>query len=133
MQINGKSISKGIAKGKALVSSHRISFLGGIDPKNGFVIDKSLDIYEKNITGSVLIFPGGKGSTVGSYVIYQLKKYGRSPCAMVTRKADIIVSVGAIIADIPTVANLETDPIEGKLIKDGDIILVNGTKGYVEF
>ncbi|MHC1600478.1 MAG: aconitase X swivel domain-containing protein, partial [Candidatus Methanospirareceae archaeon] len=79
MRISGRSISKGTATGKALISKQKISFLGAVDPVTGIIIDKSLDIHGENIANRILIFPGGKGSTVGSYVIYQLKKHGKGP------------------------------------------------------
>ncbi len=119
-----------MASGKALVSSQRISFLGAVDPITGIIVDQSLDVYGEEITGRVLVFPSGKGSTVGSYVIYQLKKHGKSPSAMITRRVDTIVAVGAIIADIPVVDSLEIDPIEQ--IRDGDEVFVNGSEGYIE-
>lgn len=129
-RIKGRSISKGIASGKALISKQRISFLGAVDPTTGIIIDKSLDVYGEEITNRILIFPSGKGSTVGSYVIYQLKKHGKSPAAMITRRVDTIVAAGAIIAEIPVVDSLEIDPIER--IRDGVEVLVNGTEGYIE-
>ncbi len=132
MKIKGRSISKGVASGKALISKQKISFLGAVDPTTGIIVDKSMAIYGKEITNRILIFTGGKGSTVGSYVIYQLKKHGKSPCAMINRRADTIVAVGAIIAEIPVVDSLEIDPIEDELIWDGEEVYVNGTEGYIE-
>ncbi len=132
MRIQGRSISKGTATGEALMTTQKISFLGAVDPVTGIIVDKSLDIYGESITNRILIFPGGKGSTVGSYVIYQLKQHGKSPAAMINRSADTIVAVGAIIAEIPVVDSLEIDPIDGDLIKNGDEVRVNGTEGYIE-
>jgi predicted aconitase with swiveling domain len=132
MKIKGRSIAKGTASGKALVSKQKISFLGAVDPVTGIIVDKSLDIYGESITNCVLIFPGGEGSTVGSYVIYQLKKHGKGPCAMINHRADTIVAVGAIIAEIPVVDALEIDPFESDLIKDGEEVFVSGTGGYIE-
>ena len=131
-RIKGRSISKGTATGNALITRQKISFLGAVDPVTGIIVDKALDIYGESITDRVLVFPGGKGSTVGSYVIYQLKKHGKSPVAMITRSAGTIVAVGAIIAEIPVVDSLEIDPIDGDLIQNGDEVRVNGTEGYVE-
>jgi predicted aconitase with swiveling domain len=131
-RIKGRSISKGSATGKALITRQKISFLGAVDPVTGIIVDKALDIYGESIADRILIFPGGKGSTVGSYVIYQLKKHGKSPLAMITRSAGTIVAVGAIIAEIPVVDSLEIDPIDGDLIRNGDEVRVNGTEGYVE-
>ncbi len=132
MKIKGRSISKGVATGKALISKQKISFLGAVNPTTGVIVDKSLDVYGREITNRILIFPGGKGSTVGSYIIYQLKQHGKSPCAMISRRADTIVAVGAIIAEIPVVDSLEIDPIESELIQEGQEVLVNGTEGYIE-
>jgi hypothetical protein len=133
MKIRGRSISKGIATGRALISKQKISFLGSVDPVTGIIVDKSLDIYGERITNRILIFPGGKGSTVGSYVLYQLKKHEKSPYAIINRRADTIVAVGVIIAEIPAVDSLEIDPIDSGLITNGEEVLVNGTEGYVEF
>ena len=69
----------------------------------------------------------GKGSTVGSYVIYQLKKNGVAPLAIINKEAETIVSVGAIISDIPMVDKIDIDSF-----KEGELVKVNGDKGTVE-
>ncbi|MDF2956594.1 MAG: Mevalonate 5-phosphate dehydratase subunit 2 [Candidatus Alkanophagales archaeon MCA70_species_1] len=130
MRIKGRRISKGVATGEALVTSERISFLGGLDPKSGIVIDEEHPLYGECVRDKVLVFPGGKGSTVGSYVLYLMKKYGTAPAAMVNVRSDVIVAVGAIIAEIPLVDALEKDPF--KVIRSGQVVLVNGTEGYIE-
>ena len=130
MRISGHRVSGGKATGRVLVSIDAISFLGGVDPKTGIVIEKGHSLYGRNIRGTVLVFPGGKGSTVGSYVIYQLVKNGVAPAAMINVRAEPIVAVGAIISGIPMVDRLEKDPLES--FKDGDIVVVDGTEGTVE-
>jgi len=129
MQVAGHRVSGGQATGPALVSKDAISFLGGVDPRTGVVIEKGHALYGKNIRGTVLIFPGGKGSTVGSYVIYQLKKNGVAPAAMINLRAEPIVAVGAIISGIPMVDRLEQNPLE--LIRDNDLVTVDGNAGTV--
>jgi predicted aconitase with swiveling domain len=96
-------VSSGKACGPALVTRQPISFLGNVNPESGMVVDPSHELYGRCICGSVLIFPGGKGSTVGSYVIYQLSKNGAAPAAMVNIRTEPIVAVGAIISGIPLV------------------------------
>ncbi|WP_424357264.1 DUF126 domain-containing protein [Methanocella sp. MCL-LM] len=130
MQIKGHRICGGRATGPALVSKDAISFLGGVDPRTGMVIEKGHALFGKNVKGTVLIFPGGKGSTVGSYVIYQLMKNGVAPAAMINIKAEPIVAVGAIISAIPMVDRLEQNPVE--TLKDGDTVTVDGTAGTIE-
>jgi predicted aconitase with swiveling domain len=106
MKIKGHTVSKGQATGPALVSRDAISFLGGVDPQTGVVIEKGHSLFGRSVKGTVLVFPGGKGSTVGSYLIYQLKKNGVAPVAMINVRAEPIVAVGAIISGILMVGPL---------------------------
>ncbi len=130
MILKGRRVSRGKASGPAMVSKDAISFLGGVDPKTGDVIEKGHALHGRNVKGAVLVFPGGKGSTVGSYVIYQLKKNGVAPAAIINVRSEPIVAVGAIISDIPMVDNLDKNPVE--TIKDGMTVTVDGTAGTVE-
>lgn len=123
-------VSRGKAQGYALVSSSPISFLGSINVKTGMVVEKGHELEGISIKGKVLVFPGGKGSTVGSYAIYQLKKNGSAPSAMINIHAEPIVAVGAIISDIPLVDNVEQNPVN--VIKNGDKVLVDAILGSVE-
>ncbi len=131
MQIKGRSISRGIGKGKVLLSKDAISFLGGVDPATGIVVEKSHSLEGKCIAGTVLVFPRGKGSTVGSYVMLQLAKNGKAPSAIINLEAEPIIAVGAIISKIPMVDKLEKDPFIA--LKDGMEVKVDGEKGTVEF
>ena len=123
-------VSRGKAQGDALVSTQPISFLGSIDVKTGIVVEKGHELFGLSIKGKVLVFPGGKGSTVGSYSIYQLKKNNAAPLAMINIRTEPIVAVGAIISDIPLVDNVEENPVS--LIKNGDKVLVDAILGSVE-
>lgn len=131
MKISGRPISRGIGKGKVLLSKDAISFLGGVDPKTGIVVEKGHAIEGKCIAGTVLVFPRGKGSTVGSYVMLQLKKNRVAPAAIINLEAEPIISVGAIISRIPMVDKLEKDPYV--VLKNGLVISVDGEKGMVDF
>ncbi len=130
MKVKGRGISRGIASGKALITSQPVSFLGDIDPISGRIIEKDNELFSEIVANRVLVFPNGKGSTVGSYVLYQLMKNGVAPCAMINVSSEAIVAVGAIISEIPLVDCLQTNPLD--IIHDGDMVLVNGTEGYVE-
>jgi len=124
--LKGRKITKGRVKGVALVSQKPLSFLGGIDSKTGIVKDAESDIKGESVKDKILVFPRGKGSTVGSYVIYQLKKNNVAPKAIVVEDAETIVATGAIIAEIPMV-----DKIDIKKIKSGQVIEVDADKGEV--
>ena len=130
MRVNARAIAKGEAEGEALVSKDAISFFGGVDPKTGIVIDKGHALEGKCIKGKVLIFPRGKGSTVGSYVLLQLKKNNCAPVAIINEETEPIIAVGAIIARIPMVDKLEGNAYAK--IKDGMLISVDGTRGTAE-
>ncbi|WP_175060052.1 DUF126 domain-containing protein [Thermococcus sp. 2319x1] len=126
MRLKGRKITRGKAKGVALVSKKPLSFLGGVDPKTGIVKDIESDIKGESIKDKILVFPRGKGSTVGSYVIYQLKKNGVAPKAIVVEEAETIVATGAIIAEIPMV-----DKVDISKIKNGQIVEVDADRGEV--
>ena len=105
----GKGNKFGVAVGEPILSREPISFLAGVDPKTGTVVEEGHELFGKNISGKILFFPHGKGSTVGSYVMYSLKKNGCAPKAIVNVLADPVVVVGAIIAEIPSVFNVKFD------------------------
>ncbi len=127
MLIQGRSIAKGTGTGPLLITDTPISFLGGVDPKTGIIIDESHPLFGKSITGKVLIFPYGKGSTVGSYVLYALAKNHVAPAAIINTECETIIATGAIIAEIPTIDRLNGDlPTEG-------VVTVDGTNGTVSF
>ncbi|MFP4050439.1 MAG: aconitase X swivel domain-containing protein [Thermoplasmata archaeon] len=121
MILQGRGISKGFAEGKVVKIEEPISFLGDVDPDTGTAFE------DKNIKNSIFVFPGGRGSTVGSYVIYQLKKNSTAPMGMINEKTETIVATGAIISDIPLVDKIQID-----LLKDGDKVQINGYEGKVE-
>ncbi|MGD2250176.1 MAG: DUF126 domain-containing protein [Candidatus Methanofastidiosia archaeon] len=123
----GRVISPGTAKGEAIVSSEPIGFYGGIDPETGIVIEKGHPLEGESVTGKILVFPCGKGSTVGSYVIYGLQKNGVGPAAIVNEETETIVATGVILAGIPCV-----DQIDISQFSTGDTLKVDADKGIVE-
>ncbi|WP_010477834.1 DUF126 domain-containing protein [Thermococcus zilligii] len=127
MKLKGRKISGGKAEGELIVSQKPLSFLGGVDPETGIVTDAESDIRGQSIAGKILAFPRGKGSTVGSYIIYALKKNGKAPEAIIVGEAETIVATGAIIAGIPMV-----DGIDVSKLKSGARARVDAEKGEVE-
>jgi len=110
-QLKGRIIYKGKAEGEALVTSQPISFYGGVEPNTGTVIEKGHELQGISVKGKILVFPQGKGSTVGSYTLYRLKKNGVAPAGMVNRECETIVAVGAIISEIPFVDKVDIGKI----------------------
>ena len=128
--IKGRTIARGKAAGKVLMTKDPISFLGNVKPETGEIVDPAHELFGKSIQGAVLVFPQGKGSTVGSYVIYQLKKNRAAPAAIINLECEPIVAVGAIISEIPLIDKLEINPYT--VLKDGDEVIVNSAEGYIE-
>ena len=112
MELKGRIISKGIAEGEALTTTMPISFYGGVDPETSEILEKGHELQGKQIKGKILIFPNGKGSTVGSYTLYRLKKGGVAPAGIINRDCETVVAVGAIISEIPCVDEIDISKIE---------------------
>jgi predicted aconitase with swiveling domain len=127
--IKARGISKGIGRGKVLLSREPLSFLGGVDAKTGIVLEAGHPLEGKCVAGRVLVFPRGKGSTVGSYVMLALKKNGVAPAAIINLEAETIIAVGAIISEIPMVDRPEKDIFE--VLGEGMEVEVNGGKGRI--
>ena len=118
-----RTVKAGHAEGQALVSPDPIGFLGGVDPDTGVVIERGHPLEGQSVAGRVLVFPTGKGSTVGSYTLYRLARNGLAPAAIVNAEADPVVAVGAIIAKIPMV-----DQVDVAHIRTGDWVQVRDEK-----
>ncbi|MEN8171997.1 MAG: DUF126 domain-containing protein [Chloroflexota bacterium] len=126
MKFKGRTIYQGIAEGEALVTTQGISFFGGVDPDTGIVLERGHQLEGQSIAGKVLIFPTGKGSTVGSYTLYRLKHNGAAPAAIINTECETITAVGCIIAEIPCI-----DQITIEELKTGKLTQVNGESGEV--
>jgi hypothetical protein len=127
MKLRGRTITPGRVEGEALVTTAAISFFGGVDPETGVVTEKDHPLEGQSVAGRVLVFPTGKGSTVGSYTIYRLKWNGVAPRAIVNAECETITAVGCIMAEIPCVDQV---PIER--LETGMRLVVDGEAGTVE-
>ena len=126
MNWQGRKIYAGQATGEALVSSMGISFFGGVDPESGMVVERDHELEGQSIAGKVLVFPTGKGSTVGSYTLYRLKRAGKAPAAIINSECETITAVGCIIAEIPCI-----DQVPINELRSGQWIKVDGERGTV--
>ena len=123
MIFTGRAISSGKAEGEVVKLDESFSFLGGVNASTGDLNVKK----GGNLAGKVFIFTQGKGSTVGSFVIYDLLVHGKAPIALINETAETIVTTGAVISSIPMV-----DKIDVSIFRDGDIVSVDGDQGTVE-
>src|SRR5512135_2029040 len=127
--VKGRSISKGCAEGEALICRQPIGFNFGVDVANGVITEYNHELFGKSIKDKVLLFPHGKGSTGGSYVVYQLAKNKTGPKAIINMTTETIIAVGAIMGGIPVVDSLEKNPYD--LIFDGDRVKVDADQGLI--
>jgi predicted aconitase with swiveling domain len=128
--IRARALSGGRGRGPVLVSPEPISFLGGVDPETGVILEQGHPLQGRQVGGTVLAFPHGKGSTVGSYVLYALARNGRAPVAMVNAEAEPIIVVGAVIAGVPLVDRPEV-PITR--LRTGEMAEVDGESGEIRY
>jgi hypothetical protein len=122
--MQGRSIAKGTGSGELLVSPAPISFLSGVDPETGVIVEKCHPLVGQCIAGKILAFEFGKGSTVGSYVLYALSRNGYAPVAIVNKEAEPIIVIGAILGRIPMI-----DHIDISRLRSGVKATVNGDTG----
>jgi len=127
MKLEGRKIYQGTITAEALVTTQGISFYGGVDPDTGIVTEVGHELEGQSIVGKILVFPEGKGSTVGSYTMYRMKKGNTAPAAIINERIDTIIAVGCIISEIPCVDMINLNPI-----KTGQMVTVNGAEGLVE-
>jgi len=119
MKMHGRVIRHGQAEGEALVSQQPIGFFGGVDAETGLIVESGHELEGESISGRILVFPTGKGSTVGSYTLYRLARKGLAPAGIINAQSEAIVAVGAIIADIPMV-----DCIDISRLETGDTVSI---------
>lgn len=127
--LQGKKVVAGKAVGEAIICHEPISFIGGVDPNTGYVIEKGHELEGRKITGKILIYPTGKGSTGGSYRLYEMVYQKTAPAAIILIDREPVVTVGCIMGNIPMVDGLEKNPLE--VIKDGDLVEVDADNGTV--
>ncbi|MDR3572522.1 MAG: DUF126 domain-containing protein [Anaerolineaceae bacterium] len=127
MKLQGRKIYQGKVTGEALVTAMGISFFGGVDPESGCVVEKGHELEGQAITGKILVFPTGKGSTVGSYTLYRLKANGKAPAAILNRECEAITAVGCIISEIPCIDQLPIDQIHS-----GSTLSIDAELGEVD-
>ena len=127
LQLTARVIKAGQAEGEALVSPEPLGFFGGVDPETGIIVEPGHFLEGQSVAGRVLVFPTGKGSTVGSYVLYRMARAGTAPAAIVNGESEAIVAVGAIIGGIPMV-----DQVDITKIENGDWVRLEDDRLTVE-
>lgn len=123
-------ISEGKAQAEAIISKDRIMFYQ-VRPEDGVMEEKNHHLEGRSIAKKILLFPGGKGSSVVQQDgLYHLDRFQNMPAALIIQDPDPVLVAGAIIMELPLVDKV--DPAFYDIVKDGDIVSVNADEGYVE-
>ena len=122
--LQGRKVVGGHAEGYALVSKDCISFMGSTNPKTGYIIEKGHELEGLCMQGKILCFPSSKGSTGGSYMLYDEVKRGVGPAGIINVAIESIVAIGAIVSELPLI-----DGIDITRIRTGDYVIMDGDKG----
>ena len=129
ISLKGHKVAKGKASGEALVSHTPISFMGGVNPETGLVVEKGHELEGVNLSGKILVFPKEKGSSGGAYQLYEMVRCNTAPKGLILLSAGPIITSGAIIGNIPMVDKLDQNPVE--VIKNGDYVEMDADQGAV--
>jgi predicted aconitase with swiveling domain len=141
--IKGRPVFSGVGAGPALATKMPINFTASFTkPKNLFpwwrsqIQDRHHDLFQRDVKGSVLIFPAAVGSTYTGMVLLELMVQDHAPAAVVVRDADSLLVSGSVLADIwfkKAIPMVECpgDEVYEK-VSDGDRVVVNGDTGEIE-
>ena len=123
-------ISEGKAQAEAIISKDRIMFYQ-VRPEDGMMEEKNHHLEGRIIARKILVFPGGKGSSVVQQDgLYHLDRFHNMPAGLIIQDPDPVIVAGAIIMELPMVDRLPPEFYE--TVKDGDTVVVNADEGYVE-
>ena len=128
--LRGRKVVGGYAEGEALVTRDTISGWGGINPMTGTVIETRHELRGQTFKDKILVFPGAKGSSGWSAAFHVTRITGTAPKALVFNEMTTKIALGAVVMRIPSVTDLDSDPLD--VIETGDWVIVDGDAGTVE-
>ncbi|KQR81817.1 aconitase subunit 2 [Burkholderia sp. Leaf177] len=97
--LEGDALCAGVARAEKIVLEKPLSFWGGYDCDAGLIIDKTHPQYGESLAGKIMIMAHAKGSSSSSSVLAEAIRNGTGPAGIVLRDRDLIISIGAIVAD----------------------------------
>ncbi len=94
----GIPLVPGRTAGPVLWSDTGLSFMGGVNPVTGTIIDTHHPLHGRSVAGTVLVLPSGRGSCSGSLALFELLMNGHAPRALIFRHPETILTLGVVIA-----------------------------------
>jgi len=128
--LRGKPVIEGIVEGEAIVTKQRLNFLHDINKETGEIILEGHELYGKSVKDKILVLPSGVGTVGLSTILYTLVKNGVGPKGLISQELETSLTFGAILANVPMVAQLDKNPVE--VIETGDLVKIDGARGIVE-
>ncbi|GHV39729.1 hypothetical protein AGMMS49546_12280 [Spirochaetia bacterium] len=128
--LKGRKVYGGIAEGYALVMKDALGGMGVYDVSTGTVTESGNHWEGEAVTGKVLVYKTGKGSSSWAGYYKSMASLGTGPVAHVITKSNSQTALGVVLSKIPAVTELDQDPTE--VISTGDWVKVDGDKGIVE-
>lgn len=127
--LRGRGVVGGRASGVALVTRQTISGWGGINERDGSIIELAHELRGQSFAGRVLVFPGAKGSSGWSAYFHMTRLNGVAPAAMLFTRMTTKIALGAVVTRVPAVTDFDADPFA--LIRTGDWVEVDADSGTV--
>jgi uncharacterized protein len=127
--LHGRGLVGGVVEGEALVTTHGISGWGGIEPREGRVIESRHELVGQSFAGKILVFPGAKGSSGWSGMFHTSRLMGSAPKAMIFNYMNTKIALGIVVTHLPSVTDLDQDPLT--VISTGDWVRVDADAGIV--
>lgn len=130
------TVVEGIAEGGPLVTKQPLCLYDSLDPKSGRIVNRRHELYGEEVTGKILIFPHGIGSSTSAATILEASRCKKAPRAIVNMETDPVVAVGSVLAGklygqiIPIVDRPAMNLIE--LVKSDDRVRVDANQGLIE-
>lgn len=131
--MKGRVLHSGVARGRALVLTHPLSFWGGVDASAGTVSDPRHPQHGAVITDRVLVLPATVGSSSSSAIMLELLRQGTAPSAILLGHVDAILPLGVVVASElghPTIPVLEVPVSALASIPDGAEVTI-GPEGSI--
>jgi hypothetical protein len=128
--LRGRKVVGGRAEGEALVTRDTVPGWGGVNPVQGIITETRHELRGQSFKDKVLVFRGARGSSGWSAMYHIARLAGTAPKALVFNEMTTKVALGAVVMRVPSVTDLDQDPLD--IIKTGDWVIVDGDHGVVE-
>lgn len=125
----GRGASSGSATGHALVFTETLQGDSAINLDTGEIIQENHPLLGQNISGSVMVLDGGRGSTGWSCRLNAAYVKGVGPVAMIFPKMDARTAGATATLNIPVVTDFTEDLLS--IIKSGDRVTVDSDAGEI--